>query len=283
MHFLCPSCREPLPASLACVCGQSFGLRDDVLVLLEQEFGRRLDQFTQAFSAVRAVENRRLLDGQAYEALPFGSAVQDDFQWRLRQYDLAVVRRLLNGRRSQRLLDVGAWNGWLSNRMADDGHLVTAIDYFVDEFDGLGAKKFYSTAWQAIQMDLTDLHVLDVSFDVIILNRCLQFFPQPAAYVALAKAKLAPGGLLIVTGMELFRDPHVKAARVADMLHVHRQRYGFELFLTPTKGYLDFDDKAQLQTQGVQVKSYRPLLPANVKAMLQPTLPYHAYGVLLNA
>ena len=66
MHFLCPSCREPLPASLACVCGQSFGFRDGVLVLLEPEFGRRLDQFTQAFSAVRAVENRRLLDEQAY-------------------------------------------------------------------------------------------------------------------------------------------------------------------------------------------------------------------------
>lgn len=268
---------------MTCVCGQSFGLRDGVLVLLEPGFGRRLDQFTQAFSAVRAVENRRLLDEQAYEALPFGLAVQNDFQWRLRQYDLAVVRRLLSGRRGQRLLDVGAWNGWLSNRMAGDGHLVTAIDYFVDEFDGLGAKKFYSTDWQAIQMDLTDLHVLDESFDAIILNRCLQFFPQPAAYVAMAKEKLASGGLLIVTGMELFRDPHVKAARVANMLHVHRRRYGFELFLTPTKGYLDFKDKAQLQAQGVQVKVYRRLLPANVKAMLRPTLPYHAYGVYFNA
>ena len=282
MHFLCPSCREALPASMACVCGQSFGFRDGVLVLLEPGLGRRLDQFTQAFSAVRAVENRRLLDEHAYEALPFGLIVQGDFQWRLRQYDLAVVRRLLSDRRGQRVLDIGAWNGWLSNRMADDGHLVTAIDYFVDEFDGLGAKKFYSTPWQAIQMDLTDLHVLDENFDVIILNRCLQFFPQPAGYVAMAKAKLAPGGLLIVTGMELFRDPHVKAARVADMLHVHRQRYGFELFLAPTKGYLDFEDKAQLQAQGMEVKIYRPLLPANAKAMLWPTLPYHAYGVYLH-
>ena len=268
---------------MTCACGQSFGLRDDVLILLEPGFRRRLDPFTQAFSAVRSVENRRLLDEQAYDALPFGLAVQNDFQWRLRQYDLAVARQLLSGRRRQRLLDVGAWNGWLSNRMANDGHLVTAIDYFVDEFDGLGAKKFYSTSWQAIQMDLTDLHVLDESFDVIILNRCLQFFPQPAGYVAMVKAKLAPGGLLIVTGMELFRDPRVKAARVADMLHAHRQRYGFELFLTPTKGYLDFADKAQLQAQGVQVKSYRPLLPANVKAMLRPTLPYHTYGAFLNA
>jgi 2-polyprenyl-3-methyl-5-hydroxy-6-metoxy-1,4-benzoquinol methylase len=210
-------------------------------------------------------------------------AVQDDFQWRLRRYDLAVVRRLLSGRRGQRILDVGAWNGWLSHRMADDGHLVTAIEYFVDEFDGLGAKKFYSTSWQAIQMDLADLHVLDESFDVILLNRCVQFFPQPAAYVAQAKAQLAPGGLLLVTGMELFRDPRVKAARVADMLRAHRQQNGFELFLTATKGYLDFGDKAQLQAQGVQVKGYRPLLPANVKAMLRPTLPYHAYGIYLNA
>jgi 2-polyprenyl-3-methyl-5-hydroxy-6-metoxy-1,4-benzoquinol methylase len=210
-------------------------------------------------------------------------AVQDDFQWRLRRYDLAVVRRLLSGRRGQRILDVGAWNGWLSHRMAGDGHLVTAIDYFVDEFDGLGAKKFYSTSWQAIQMDLADLHVLDESFDAILLNRCVQFFPQPAAYVAQAKAQLAPGGLLILTGLELYRDPRAKAARVAQLLDSHRQRYGCELFLRPTKGYLDFADKAQLEAQGVQIKPPWQLLPANLKARLRPTLPRHCYGVCRNA
>lgn len=164
-----------------------------------------------------------------------------------------------------------------------DRHAVTAVDYFDDEHDGLRARKFYSTSWQAVQMDLMDLQTLGEPFDMIILNRCVQFFPQPAAYVAQAKEQLAPGGLLILTGLELFRDPSAKAARVAQLLHSHRQRYGFELFLRPTKGYLDFADKAQLEAQGVQLKSPWQLLPANLKALLRPALPRHCYGVYRDA
>lgn len=283
MPYLCPSCREPLPASLDCACGQRFACSGGVLALVEPGFGRRLDQFTVAYSQVRAAEGRRILDEDAYESLPYGPHVKGDFQWRLRQYDLSLVRRLLRGRQRQRVLDVGAWNGWLSHRLAGDGHAVTAVDYFVDEYDGLRARRFYSTTWQAIQLDLRDLSILDELFDVVILNRCVQFFRLPADFVAMTQQKLAARGLLILTGLEFFQDARDKALRTADMAQVHRQRYGFDLFLTPTKGYLDFVDLAQLRAQGVQFKPYWQLLPANLKSMLRRTLPRHYYGTFFNA
>ena len=37
--------------------------------------------------------------------------------------------------------------------------------------------------------------------DVVILNRCLQFFPEPATALKRAQERVAPDGLLIVTGL----------------------------------------------------------------------------------
>lgn len=282
MTFLCPTCRTPLDDHV-CANGHVFKEKDGVLALLDPAFAARLAAFCEPLGRMRADNGMQLLDPAVYQRLPATPPGHPPHEWRLRRYDLALLRRLLRHRPRQKVLDVGAWNGWLSNRLAGDGHTVTAVDYFDDEYDGLRARKFYASSWQAVQMDLLDLPALGETFDVIVLNRCVQFFPQPAAAVAQAMAQLAPGGLLILTGLELFRDPRAKAARVARMLHSHRQRYGFELFLRPTKGYLDLADKTQMETQGVEIKPYWQLLPANLKALLRPALPRHGYGVYRHA
>lgn len=283
MTYLCPTCRTPLDDARVCANGHDFAENDGVLALLDPAFAAQLAAFSEPFQRMRADMGRPLLDPAVYARLPATPPGHPPHEWRLRRYDLALLRRLLRRRPRQTILDVGAWNGWLSNRLASDGHTVTAVDYFADEYDGLRARKFYASSWQAVQMDLLDLPALGESFDVIVLNRCVQFFPQPAAAVAQAKAQLAAGGLLILTGLELYRDSRAKAARVAHLLRSHRQRYGFELFLRPTKGYLDLADKTQLEAQGVQIKPYWQLLPANLKALLRPALPRHCYGVYRHA
>ncbi len=283
MSYLCPTCRTSLDDARVCANGHAFAENDGVLALLDPAFAARLAEFCEPFGRMRADTAMRLLDPSGYQRLPATPPGHPPHEWRLRRCDLALLRRLLRGRPRQTILDVGAWNGWLSNRLAGDGHTVTAVDYFDDEYDGLRARKFYASSWQAVQMDLLDLPVLGEVFDVIVLNRCVQFFPRPAAAVALAKAQLAAGGLLILTGLELYRDPRAKAARVAQLLHSHRQRYGFELFLRPTKGYLDFADKTQMEAQGVQIKPYWQLLPANLKPLLRPARPRHCYGVYRHA
>lgn len=280
MPLRCPECREALDAGGACPRGHRFEEREGVLALLGKESAQRLDEFTRAIERVRAAQGRRITDEAAYESLPFGRATAGDFHWRLRALDLAVVRRLLRGLRSLTILDVGAWNGWLSHRLAALGHRVTAIDYFVDPHDGLGARRFYSTTWRAIQMDLADLSLLDERFDVVVLNRCLQFAPDPTRFAAAALEKVAPGGWLVLTGLEIFRRPGAKAARVEAMLRAHRERYGFELFLVPTRGYLDRGDEVGLEGLGVRLRPYPRLIPANLLAVLDPSRPRHCYGVL---
>jgi 2-polyprenyl-3-methyl-5-hydroxy-6-metoxy-1,4-benzoquinol methylase len=252
---------------------------DGVLVLLNERFRQRLQVFNAHLERFRAAEGKRLLDSSIYEQLPHAPALRNSFEWRLRRYDLKVICRLLLKRPQQRVLDIGAWNGWLSHRLAAEGHRVTAIDYFTDCFDGLGARAFYSTAWQAIQMDLTDLSPLDQLFDVVVLNRCLQFFPDPAQYVLQASAKVAPGGLLIATGLAFYRNPALKAREVQSLQERYRRHSGTDIFLHPAKGFLDFGDRAQLAALGMRLHLYSQLIPANLRSLFQPMRPCYYYGL----
>lgn len=280
MQLLCPNCCDPIDAqSLVCPNGHQFAYVDGVLVLLEETFKQQLQAFVETFTRLRADDNRRLLDPSVYKELPFAPRLKWQYAWRVRRYDLAIINRLLQGRTRQKILDVGAWNGWLSHRLAAQSHEVTAIDYFTDEYDGLRAKKFYDLSWKAIQMDVYDLSVLNQTYDVIILNRCLQFSADPAGYITSVKSRLASDGLLILTGLGFYRDPSTKIRDVA-AFRAHLNNYGLDFF-RPTKAYLDFTDKERLQHQGVHLYPYPQLWAraTNLKARFKKTWPLYYYGV----
>lgn len=277
--FLCPTCRRPLQATtLTCPSGHRFFVKDGVLLLVDPGFARRLQAFLAPFEALRHQESRRLLDPALYPALPYGPAVAGDPEWRQRQLDWEVVRHLLAKGSRLRVLDVGAWNGWLSNRVAEAGHQVTALDYFVDAHDGLGARRFCSAEWQAVQMDMEDLTLVDDRFDVVILNRCLQFFTEPLRSLDQATLLVRNGGLLLATGLALFRDPRRKARQV-EAFRTHLRQNGVA-DLKVMKGYLDFADRKRLLEAGMQFHPYRGLRLANLRARLDAARPWHGYGVL---
>lgn len=279
MSLLCPNCRAAIDlATLACASGHQFGCEDGVLVLLEEEFGRRLRAFIETLIRFRTAENKRLLDPAVYEHLPFALA-RENVEWRARCYDLAIIRRLIAGRERQRILDVGASNGWLSHQLALLGHDVTAVELFTDEYDGLKAKKFYSTDWRAIQMDLADLSVLNERYDVVIVNHGLPFYPDPTGCVAAARERVADGGLLILIGLAFFRDPSARIRALAARQRAYRECYGVEFFLRPTRGYLDFDDRARFVAQGLRLYPHPQLWRANLKSLVRPTAPSHYYAV----
>ena len=286
MRVLCPDCRrsfvveedlQQAAGSVACPAGHAFAVNDGVLEFLDSDLARRLADFLVPFTAVRGQDNKRLLDPAVYPLLPDGPAVQGNHEWRLRRYDLTLISTLLAGRSSQRVLDFGAWNGWLSNWLATQGHRVTAIDYFVDEFDGLRAKKFYDSDWLAVQMNLEDLDVLDEQFDLVIVNRCVQFYADPPAFAETVKRKVAPGGLLLLTGLAFVRDPSERIAGLAALRRQYQEN-GFDFF-KPMKGYLDFDDKTRFTAQGFSLRQHRQLLAANARSLVSPTAPRYFYAI----
>lgn len=286
MHLLCPDCRRPFDiddeswpqaAAVVCPAGHSFPVADGVLELLDDDLAGRLAGFLTPFSDARARDQKRLVDPAAYPLLPDGPAVQGNHEWRLRRYDLEIVQRLLAARPALRILDLGAWNGWLSNRLAGLGHRVVAVDYFVDEYDGLRARQFYSTRWQAVQMNLEDLDVLDEQFDLVIVNRCVQFYADPPAYAQVVRGKVAPGGRALLTGLAFVRDPRQRQAGLTE-LRQRLNRDGLDFF-KPMKGYLDFDDKARLAQAGYRLHPYRRLWTANARSLLSPQAPRYFYAL----
>lgn len=278
--LLCPECRQPLaPVGLTCNNGHHFDQRDGVLRLMSAAFNRRLQAFLDPFTAYRAQLGARLLDPAAYPLLPFGPAVASNFQWDIRRADWQLMPRLLPAGRPLRILEVGAWNGWLTHHLARAGHHVTAVDYFDDEYDGLRARRHYAETWLAIQMDLEDLSLLAATFEVVILNHCLAFFSHPLATVAQAQARLAPAGRLLILGLSFFRAPAAKQAQVAAD-RARRRAGGVEDF-KPMRGYLDWADRTALRRTGVRVRPYGALWRANLKARLRPAAPAYAYGVYL--
>ncbi|MCO6450273.1 MAG: methyltransferase domain-containing protein [Caldilineales bacterium] len=279
MRLLCPECRQSLGDDLCCAESHCYGYENGVLRLLTNDFAAQLDEFTANVGRFRQADGARLIALEQYETLPESLAAVD-FQWRLRSYDLAVVRKVAGERGGLSVLDVGAWNGWLSHRLTLLGHHVTAVDYFADVRDGLGASKYYSTRFLTIQMDLLDLGVLTQPFDLIILNRCLQFQPDPLAFVESTAALLVPDGILLALGLEFFFDSSQKQMQVDELAERVRSDFGFDLFLRPTKGYLDRRDRDRLISAGMAMHSYPRLRLANLRARLQPGRPRHEYGLL---
>lgn len=281
MKLRCPECREPLAAGdWQCRNRHRFTEDEGVLILLREDFRSNLDTFLENFSRVRREMHGSILAPEDYPLLPYGKAVADNPEWRVRQFDLEIVLPSLERCGGPRtILELGAYNGWLTHHLAARGHDVTVIDYFLDDLDGLKTRRFYREKWRSIQMDIRDTGLLDTRFDLIILNRCLQFFEDPLAYFDQLAGMLNPGGMLLLLGLQMFKDPRLKLAAMTRQQAAFREQHHFDNFLVPLKGYLDFDDRAELRRRGVRLIPYARLAVANLRSLLQPTLPRHYYGV----
>ncbi len=279
MNLLCPNCRAEIDAQdLSCQNNHKFKYDDGVLILLEQNFAQKLSSYLNEFSQIRRSKWDGYLKPKDYPLLPYGDAVTGNVEWRLRQLDLEIILSLLRNRAGQSVLEIGPFNGWLTHRMAKLDLDITAIDYFIDDLDGLKTKKYYDGDWKSIQMDIRDLSIIDAQFDIILVNRCLQFFENPVEYFIGLKRKLNDNGIIILTGLLFFKNPIQKIKRLEKDKLDYIHKYNLSFIFVPFKGYLDFEDKQKLSSNNMELRHYLKLYKANLIALLNPTLPRHYYG-----
>ena len=282
MLMLCPECGKPVVFEDArCGGGHCFPVVDGVVSLLSDKRRVELDEYLLDFERWREDQGDLIKDPRLYPRLPDPPPGSDLGMWRLRELDLRLMRRRLRHRPLQRILEIGAWNGWLSHSLSEDGHDVLAVDYFVHPFDGLRARRHYPEAnWRAAQLDLEDLGLLKGPFDVVVFNRGLSTFIDPVRTVLSAAALLTPNGFVICTGLNVFKDTatieaHFKTARAE-----FERSTGRDLFFKPMKGYLDQRDVEQLRSAGMMIQSDRRLWLSTLRARLNPSLPRHCWGIL---
>ncbi len=90
-------------------------------------------RFIQEYETVRMSQERGSTDSQYYRSLPYcdrSRRFSEEWLIRAKSFRAFLVKILLPMERKYqaplRILDLGAGNGWLSNRLAERGHLAVA-------------------------------------------------------------------------------------------------------------------------------------------------------------
>jgi SAM-dependent methyltransferase len=195
--------------------------------------------WVQQYLAVREREGRRGKPAEYYRGLPSVAAEDPHaFEWQIRAESFDRLCRALPPNASLRVLDVGAGNGWLSNRLAALGHAVVALDRLDDEEDGLGACRHYRTRFACVQADFDALPFARGTFDLVVFNGSLHYAPDVRATLARARDVLAPCGFLAVMDSPMFRHDEDGDAMVAEKLRRFRTDYGLTEVVHPSVGFL---------------------------------------------
>ena len=176
-----------------------------------------------------------------------------------------MIKCLLKGKEKLKILEIGAWNGWLSQHLVKWGHSLTTLDYFDSEYDGLEAMKYYPEKWIALQMEVEDISVLAGKYDVIILNRCYAYYTHPIDMLGQLKGKLSEGGMMILTGLHFYKDGESRRKEFESYKAAFKEENGFGMMSKETKGYLDFQDKADLAAAEVEFGWYWGMVGYMVK------------------
>ena len=276
--FACPVCQGALVrearGGLACAAdGLTFRYEAGIWRFLPQERAAALAQFRQEYETVRRSEARGSEDSAFYQALPFigekGAEssfllrflrpVRLDIAWAVRAHSFGmlleqvVVPLEIEKKRPLRILDLGAGNGWLSNRLAARGHDLAAVDLGVNDRDGLGAQRYYQTKFTCLQAEYDRLPLGDDQLDLLIFNASLHYSVNYEVTLREARRVLRSEGLIVVMDTAVYQKHHSGEQMVAGREATFLRRHGFASNALPSENFLTPQRLEQLaDTVGLQ-------------------------------
>ena len=211
-------------------------------------------RFGRDYAAHRAAEGRAHA-GEELFSLPYLRTGPLAAQWavRARSFEalMAQVVRPLSARlgRPLQVADLGAGNGWLSWRLAEEGHSAAAVDIRTDEVDGLGAAQAFvrrapgRIRCVAAAFDATPLP--SAGADLAVFNASLHYALDLAAALAEAARIVRPSGQIVILDSPVYRREADGVAMAAEKRAEGAQRFGdraeallalpFIEFLTPDR------------------------------------------------
>ena len=210
------------------------------------------EQFVREYETVRRAEGRGADNPAYYRALPYqdlSGRTPTDWKIRAVSFDAFVAKALAPLEQHSpalRVLDLGAGNGWLSNRLAQRGHAVAAVDLSVNDFDGLGCHRYYDTVFAPLQAEFARLPFPDRSADLVIFNASLHYSIRIHDTLAEAIRLLKPRGRLVILDSPVYADAASGKKMVSEREDQFSKRFGFPSNALPSENYLTYDHLGEL-------------------------------------
>ncbi|MEN9562026.1 MAG: hypothetical protein RIR73_270 [Chloroflexota bacterium] len=250
MKLICPRCKGELtleaPDQLRCekealVFHQLDGIWRFLLPERESHYAR----FITDYERVRRFEGRFSAEASYYRALPFQDlSGRFSADWKIRAASFRLLEKLLP--KKSIVLDLGAGNGWLSNRLTLGGHEVCAVDLLVNAEDGLGAWRNYEARFVPFQAEFSNLPFEDAATDVVVFNASLHYAERYEEILTEALRVLRRDGLLVVMDSPVYRNAESGRQMLEERKAQFLARYGFASDSISSEGFLTYDRMREL-------------------------------------
>jgi len=206
---------------------------------------RRL--FVEQYDRIRTAEGRGSSDHAYYRSLPFAPPEHPlASQWKIRAATYRYFIDRILPREPQRILDLGAGNGWLSNRLAERGHSPLAIDIFRDSRDGLDASRHYTTNFPPVEAEFDHLPFAPGEFDLAIFNASLHYSADYTRTLGEARRALKSTGRMVILDSPVYKLASHGEAMRNERQRLFERQYGFRSEALRSIEFLDEPTLAQL-------------------------------------
>jgi SAM-dependent methyltransferase len=270
-EFICPQCKAELyttnPTRLTCENdGLVFECLDGIWRFILPERRSHYAQFIREYETVRQSEGRGATSEAYYQALPYDDLSRcRTADWRIRAVSFdAFLNKVLApleslNRQPLTILDLGAGNCWLSNRLAQRGHNVTAVDLSVNDFDGLGCHRYYDATFISLEAEFSHLPIPDYSSDLIVFNASLHYSEDYETTLSEARRVLRPHGKLVIVDSPIYHNAESGRRMVEQREAEFTKRYGFPSNALKSENYLTYERIKTLgETLGIKWRFLTP-------------------------
>lgn len=268
--FVCPRCKieldESAPDELHCSeDGLVFRRVDGIWRFLLPEREEYYARFISDYETVRRLEGRGSTDATYYRALPFtdlSSKFSSD--WKIRARSYRELEKVINSHPFRNhdpihILDLGAGNGWLSNRLALRGFNVYAVDLLVNSEDGLGVCRHYESKFIPVQAEFTRLPFSDGFMSLIIFNAAFHYSEDYEETLTEAMRVLYPGGWIVILDSPVYHKAESGRKMVDERKASFLHKYGFPSDSIKSESFLTYQRMNELTDKlGIHWRHIRP-------------------------
>jgi SAM-dependent methyltransferase len=277
IRLRCPRCGRSigdLPhdhATVICAhCKVNMPCERRVWKALLPEREAHFSRFVEDYQFIRASEGRGSTGDDYYLALPDRDlSGRNSGQWAIRARTFRYIERKILPRITTlaqptlRILDLGAGNGWMSYRLARQGHAPIAVDLMTNDQDGLEAAEHYKqwlpSLFPRFQAELDNLPFADGQFDLVIFNASFHYSENYEKTIAEALRCTRENGTVLIADTPWYSDEQSGLRMLEERRALFVKRYGFPSDGLSSLEYLTDQRLAQMESRfGIHWQVHEP-------------------------